>query len=110
LARDEGLEEQIREELGPLGGLHEAPMFGGLAWMLDGNLLCACRHDGMMARLGKGNEAWALAVDGVHEPRAGDRPPMRGWVWATPDAASDEAFRLKLLDRALAFVRTLPPK
>jgi hypothetical protein len=109
MARDEGLEEQIREELGPMDGLHEAAMFGGLAWMLDGNLLCACRHDGMMARLGKGNEAWALALEGLSEVSTG-RSPMRGWVWATPEAAADDALRLKLLDQALAFVRTLPAK
>jgi hypothetical protein len=109
MARDEGLEEQIREELGPLDGLHEAPMFGGLAWMLDGNLLCACGQNGMMARLGKGNEAWALATPGVTEVSTG-RSVMRGWVWANPDAAADEALRLKLLDQALAFVRTLPAK
>ena len=64
MARDFGLEEQIREEVGPIDGLRETAMFGGLAWMLDGNLLCACRHDGMMARLGKGNEAWALYMLG----------------------------------------------
>jgi hypothetical protein len=109
MARDEGLEEQIREELGPLDGLHEAKMFGGLAWMLGGNLLCACRHDGMMARLGKGNDAWALGLLGVTEVSTG-KSPMRGWVWATPDAAADDTLRLKLLDQALAFVRTLPPK
>jgi hypothetical protein len=109
MARDEGLEEQIREELGPLDGLHEARMFGGLAWLLDGKLLCACGRDGMMARLGKGNEAWALATPGVTELSTG-RSTMRGWVWATPEAAADDAFRLKLLDHALAFVRTLPPK
>lgn len=109
MARDEGLEEQIREELGPLDGLHEKPMFGGLVWMLDGNLLCGCRHDGMMARLGKGNEAWAMQIPGVGELRTGPSP-MRGWVWVEPDAAADEALRLKLLQQALAFVRTLPPK
>jgi hypothetical protein len=109
VARDEGLEEQIREELGPLDGLREAAMFGGLAWMLDGNLLCACRSDGMMARLGKGAEAWALALPGVTEARTG-RSAMRGWVWANPDAAADDALRLKLLNQALAFVRTLPAK
>ena len=109
MARDEGLEQQVREELGPLPGLHETPMFGGLAWMLDGNLLVACRHDGLMARLGKGHDAWALAVDGVREMRAGGRS-MKGWVWAEPDAAADEAFRLRLLAKAVDFVRTLPPK
>jgi hypothetical protein len=109
MARDEGLEEQIREELGPLDGLHEVKMFGGLAWMLDGNLLCACRHDGLLARLGKGNEAWALAVPGVGEMQMGERR-MNGWVRAGPDAVADDAVRAKLLEGALAFVRTLPPK
>jgi hypothetical protein len=108
MARDEGLEEQIREELGPLDGLHEAAMFGGLAWLLDGKLLVACRHDGMMARLGKGNEAWALAIPGVTVVSTGR--PMHGWVWADPDAAADDALRLKLISQALAFVRTLPAK
>ena len=109
MARDEGLEEQIREELGPLDGLREARMFGGLAWMLDGNLLCACGQNGMMARLGKGNEAWALATPGVTEVSTG-KSPMRGWVWANPEAAANEALRLTLLHEALAFVRTLPTK
>ena len=109
MSRDEGLEEQIREELGPLDGLHEAKMFGGLAWMLDGNLLCACRHDGLLARLGKGNEAWALAVPGIGEMQMGARR-MNGWVRAGPDTVADDSIRAKLLTQALAFVRTLPAK
>ena len=109
MARDEGLEEQIREELGPLDGLREVAMFGGLAWMLDGNLLCACRHDGLLARLGKGNEAWALAVPGIGEMQMGARR-MNGWVRAGPDAVADDAVRAKLLEGALAFVRTLSAK
>ncbi|HEY4030477.1 MAG TPA: TfoX/Sxy family protein [Caulobacteraceae bacterium] len=109
MARDKGLEEQIREELGRLDGLHEVAMFGGLAWMLDGNLLCACRHDGLLARLGKGNEAWALAMPGVGEMQMGARK-MNGWVRADPDAVADDSVRARLLEGALAFVRTLPPK
>jgi hypothetical protein len=109
MARDFGLEEQIREELGPMDGLRETAMFGGLAWMLDGNLLCACRQDGLLARLGKGNAAWALAVPGVGEMQMGARK-MDGWVRADPDATADDSVRARLLTEALAFVRTLPPK
>ncbi len=109
MARDAGLEEHIRDELGPLDGLRETAMFGGLAWMLDGNLVCACRHDGLLARLGKDNAARALAMPGVGEMQMGARK-MNGWVRAEPDAVADDAVRAKLLEGALAFVRTLPPK
>jgi hypothetical protein len=54
----EGLEELLRECLQAEPGLTE--MFGGRAWLLNGNLLCGARDDGMLARLGKGNEDWAL--------------------------------------------------
>ena len=51
----------------------EKAMFGGWAWLLNGNLLCGARHDGMLVRLGKGNEAWALATSG-HRPDDHTRP------------------------------------
>ena len=83
-------------------------MFGGRAWLLDGNLLCAARHDGLLARLGKGNDAWAL--DRAHVVTLVAGRPMPGWVKAGPDAWADDEFRTTLIDRALAFVRSLPPK
>jgi len=108
MARDDGLEELVREQIGGQPGLTETPMFGGLAWLLDGNLLCAARHDGLLARLGKGNDGWALDRADVVTLKAGR--PMPGWVRAGPDAYGEDAFRTELLDRALAFVRALPPK
>jgi hypothetical protein len=109
MARDRGLEEQVRQELGPLDRLYEVPMFGGLIFMLNGNMLCGCRHDGLLARLGKDNIAWALELPGVGEMINGSRK-MHGWVWADPDATADDDIRARLLDGALAFVRTLPAK
>ena len=40
MARDEGLEELLREDLEGEPGLTEKAMFGGRAWLLRGNLLC----------------------------------------------------------------------
>jgi hypothetical protein len=109
MARDAGLEELIRQELGERPGLSEKPMFGGLAFLLDGNLLCGARNDGMLVRLGKGNDGWALAHPCIELMVMGDRP-MNGWVRAGAQAYGDDALRQRLLDAALAYVVSLPPK
>lgn len=109
MARDEGLEELLRHDLGAEPGVTEKMMFGGRAWLLHGNLLCGARDDGMLVRLGRGNDGWALALPGV-VPMLSRARPMPGWVRAGPDAFGDDALRRKLLAAALAFARSLPAK
>jgi hypothetical protein len=84
-------------------------MFGGRAWLLKGNLLCCARDDGMLARLGKDRDGWALALPEVVPMMSGARR-MKGWVRAGPGAYGDDALRRRLVDAALAFVRSLPAK
>jgi len=109
LARDEGLEELMREDLRVEPGLAEKTMFGGRCWLLNGNLLCGARDDGMLVRLGKGQDGWALDLDDVTPMLSGSRR-MQGWVRAGPAAFGDDGLRRKLIDAALAFVRSLPEK
>jgi hypothetical protein len=109
LARDEGLEELLREDLKAESGLSEKAMFGGWAWLLNGNLLCGARDDGMLARLGKNKEGWALDTPDV-VPMISRGRRMQGWVRAGPAAFGDDAMRRKLLGAALAFVHSLPAK
>jgi hypothetical protein len=109
MARDEGLEELLRERLGSERGLTEKAMFGGRAWLLNGNLLCGARDDGMLVRLGADQEGWALARPDVAAMLSRGRR-MRGWVRAGPAAFGDDALRERLIDAALRFVRALPAK
>jgi hypothetical protein len=109
LARDKGLEELLRDDLRAEPGLTEKPMFGGLAWLLNGNLLCGARHDGMLARLGKDRDGWALERPDV-VPMLSRGRRMQGWVRAGPSAFGDDALRRKLIDAAFAFVGSLPAK
>lgn len=109
MARDEGLEELLREDLATEPGLTEKAMFGGRAWLLRGNLLCGARDDGMLIRLGAGNDGWALKTAGIG-PMISRGRPMRGWVRAAPEAYGDDSLRRRLLDAALAFVKGLPAK
>ena len=108
MPRDLGLEELIRADL-PDEPFTEKAMFGGWAWLLRGNLVCGAREDGMLARLGKGGDAWALARAGVTQMISRGRP-MAGWVRAGPEAYGDDALRRKLLAAAVAFARGLPAK
>ncbi|MBB2700199.1 cold-shock protein [Rhizobium phaseoli] len=109
MTRDPGLEELLREELGDRPGLTEQSMFGGRAFLLNGNLLCGARSDGMLMRLGKGNDGWALALPGVIQMLSGERV-MQGWLQVTAEVYGGDALRRRLLDGAIAYVESLPGK
>ncbi len=109
MARDKGLEELVYDELRSTPGVTDKAMFGGWAWLLGGNLLCGARDDGMLVRLGKGNDAWALAVTGI-EPMFSRGKHMHGWVRADARAYGDDEMRRKLIASALKFVGPLPKK
>ena len=109
MARDRGLEDQIREDL-PAGlPLTEKAMFGGWAWLVNGNLALGARDDGLLARLGKGNDGWALGLGEV-SPMISRGRRMDGWVRAGPGAYGDDKTRLRLIEAALDFAGRLPPK
>ena len=109
MARDAGLEELLREELGQRPGLSEKAMFGGWAFLLNGHLMCGAREDGMLIRLGKGNDAWALELPDIKPMLSGSRE-IQGWVHAGPEAYGNDMLRKRLLLAALDFVEGLPPK
>lgn len=109
MARDPGFEAMIAEDLAGMPGLATKAMFGGLVWLRDGHLLCGARHDGMLVRLGAGRDGWALALPGI-APMGSAGRTMRGWVWADEDCLGDDALRRRLIEAALAFVRSLPTR
>lgn len=109
MARDKGLEEVLADELRTEPGITEKAMFGGWVWLVNGNLLCGARDDGMLVRLGKDRDAWALEIHGI-VPMTSRGRRMQGWVWAAPEVFGNDALRRKLLDAALEFARSLPQK
>jgi hypothetical protein len=114
MARDQGLEELVRDSIREIPGLTnrgltQKAMFGGVAWLLDGNLLCGAREDGMLVRLGKERDGWALKVPGI-APMTMRGRAMSGWVRASAEACGDDGLRRKLLEAALEFNRALPKK
>jgi hypothetical protein len=109
MARDKGLEELLEGDFAGVRGLTQKPMFGGMAWLLHGNLLCGARQDSLLVRLGKGEDAWAPKQPGVESMVMHGRP-LSGWVRANAKAYGNNTLRTKLIAAAIDFNRTLPRK
>lgn len=113
MAIDEGTIELMRGDLENLTGVAEKRMFGGLAFMLRGNMLCgvhgANSGGGAMYRVGKDNHAEALTLPGVGPMKFTGRP-MGSMVSLSAEGLGDDATRMRLLRLAAAFVGTLPAK
>jgi TfoX-like protein len=109
MARDQGLEAIVNDELTGVKGITQKAMFGGHAWLVHGNLLCGARHDGLLVRLGRDQDEWALKTAGI-TPMITRGRIMNGWVRASAEAYGDDGLRRKLLNAALEFNRSLPNK
>ncbi len=109
MAFDEGLAQIMREALAETSGIVEKNMFGGVCFMLNGNMLCGVHKDGGMFRVGKDNEAAALAVEGAG-PLTFTKRKMGGMVDVTDEAIAGDASRTRLMGLAMDFVGGLPAK
>ncbi len=109
MAYDEGIAEIIRDDLSDRSGIVEKKMFGGLCFMMDGNMLCGTYRDGGMYRVGERNEAAALDLPEVRQMDFTGRP-MKGFVLCGGGTFANDDLRRTLLGLALDFVGAMPPK
>ena len=109
MASDE-LTDRIRDLFSPGENIREQKMFGANAFMSNGNMLVAPMKDGsLLVRVGKDGMEDALAMEGASLMEMGGRT-MGGFVVVSGDAIEEDFALGEWLDRARAFVRTLPPK
>lgn len=101
--------DTLRADLGALPGLSEQKMFGGICFMLHGNMVCGTGPMGALFRTGKEALKDALALDGVRQMQMGARR-MGGFVQVDDACFDDEDLRSRLLNMALAFAGSLPAK
>ena len=109
MAYDEGLAERIREIIQPQIGLDEKKMFGGIAFMMNDYMFCGIAKGELMVRVGPENYEAALTEPHVR-PMDFTGRPLKGYVYVDPDGFAKDADLKKWVDRAMAFVATLPPK
>ena len=110
MAYDEELANRLREQLAGVGPVTERKMFGGLAFLLDGNMsVSASRNGGLLARIDPDETEAALAQEHVERMVMGGRS-MDGWITVAPEGLTTEAELAAWVDRSVAYVKTLPPK
>jgi TfoX/Sxy family transcriptional regulator of competence genes len=108
MAFDDALAERLRDRLRDAAGVHEKKMFGGLAFLTEGNMTVGVHGDDLIARIAPDDTPAALAELGVRPFDITGRP-MRGWVLVAGDALDDDVLD-RWVAQARAFVAGLPPK
>jgi len=83
-------------------------MFGGLGFLLDGNMAVGVSGDALMVRLPADDEG-AAAEPGVRPFEVGGRS-MKGWLLIDPPGQEKAKDLRRWVDRGTTFARTLPPK
>ncbi|MDQ0913409.1 hypothetical protein QFZ22_009394 [Streptomyces canus] len=109
MAYDEGLAERIRQYLHTDAGVTEKRMFGGIAFLYQGNMAVGVTGDELMVRVGPDAAHAALARSGARVFDMTGRP-MRGWVVVAGSAVTEDEALGAWIDEGRAFAASLPPK
>ena len=106
---DEKLAQRIREVLAEDQAPVEKKMFGGVCWLLNGNMSVGVHKDDLIVRCGPDGYEKELG-------RAHARPfditgrPMKGWVMVAPTGVKKKADLRKWVGKGVTFALTLPAK
>ena len=109
MAYDETLAARVRELLEGEPGLAEKKMFGGLGFLLNGNLAVGVSGADLMVRLPVDDGESVLAQPGVRPFERHGRA-MNGWLLVEPPGHEQARDLRRWVDRGRSFARTLPPK
>lgn len=105
----EALADRIRLALHGRRQISEKKMFGGVAFLLRGNLLVGVWRSSLIVRLGPDPAAEALQQPHVREFDVTGRP-MKGWIMVEPDGLESNRELAAWIEKAYEFVETLPAK
>jgi hypothetical protein len=109
VAFDELLAERIRGVLGDRMDVDERRMFGGIAFMIGGNMCCGVLGEELIVRVGPDEGEQALTEPGVR-PFDFTGRPSRGIVVVAPEQLAEDADLDRWVGRGEAFASSLPPK
>lgn len=109
MAYDEVLASRIHGVLDQQPGLVEKKMFGGVAFLIQGNMAVGVHKDMLMVRVGP--DAYDETMKYPHtRPFDLTGRTMKGWVLVEPDGLSSESELKEWVESGVNFALTLPPK
>jgi TfoX/Sxy family transcriptional regulator of competence genes len=109
MAFDEQLADRLRAALAATEAVTERKMFGGLAFMVAGNMACGIVGSDLMLRLGEEGADAALEQPHVR-PMDFTHRPMRSMVYVGAEGVASDRALASWVGRAVAFASSLPPK
>ena len=109
MAFDETLAARIRQNLARHKNVENKKMFGGIGFLLNGNMLVGVRKESLIALVGSDEYEHAVLEPHVKEFNITGKP-MKGWVLVEPQGIVDDEQLNEWIQRALKFVRKLPAK
>ena len=110
MAYDEDLANRLRELLSAEDTVTEKKMFGGLAFLVGGNMaVAASRNGGLLVRIDPADTDACLTRPHVELMTMGGRT-MDGWITVSPDGVKTKRELASWVKRSLVFVRALPAK
>ena len=109
MAFDTQLAERMRKLLGERPGLTEKKMFGGIGFMLHGNMCCGVHGQDMIVRLDPAQTDQALSKPHTRIFDLTGRP-MKGWIQVQPEGLADDAALAEWIEQGVRFAASLPAK
>src|ERR1700681_1711205 len=107
MAFNEALAERIRQRLTRRKNIEEKKMFGGVGFLLNGNLLVGVRKDSLLVRLGPEQGDEALKEAHVSQFNITGRGTMKGWVLVALEGVENDDQLSGWIQRALKFAGSL---
>jgi TfoX/Sxy family transcriptional regulator of competence genes len=110
MAYDEDLANRIRELLGSQQGVEEKRMFGGLAFLINGNMSVAVSHQGGLLVRVPPDDTEKLSGRAHVSPMAMAGRQARGWLRVDADGVGTKRQLQGWVTRGVGYARSLPPK
>lgn len=109
MAYDEGLAQRVRDLISDHPGFVEKKMFGGIGFLLGGNMACGVNQEDLIIRVGPDNYQGALSRPSVKVFNLTGRP-MTGWIVVKDPGYQKDVDLQDWVDQGVAFALSLPEK
>ena len=111
MAYDEALAERVRELMAARPGVVERKMFGGVGWMIGGNMAVGVmRETELVVRIEPEETEAACREPHVHEFGREGRKPMKGFILVEPAGLEGDAELERWVGVGAARAASMPPK
>ena len=109
MAYNEALAGRVRSHLAGMPLLVEKKMFGGIGFLLQGNMACGVHGENLIVRVDPAEYEEILSQQHV-KPFDMTGKPMKGWIFVTPEGVAREEELEKWIEKGVEFASKLPGK